>query len=129
MRRLEKQQGEPTRIAALREAARLTDGQRDRQYGSPQENFDRIAKIWTILFHREFSTEDVAIAFAAVKLARFAADSGFQPDTWIDLAGYAACGYEVGENLHFNRGGEAVEDGGESGKQAEGGGKAPEAGL
>jgi hypothetical protein len=45
----------------------------------------------------------VAIALAAVKIARFAANSGFQPDTWIGLAGYAACGYEVGETLHSER--------------------------
>jgi len=110
----DRQPDEPVRISALREAARLTDGQRDRQYGSPEDNFSRIAKIWTILFHKEFTTEDVAIAFAAVKLARFASNSGFQPDTWIDLAGYAACGYEVGETLHRREADKEVGRGGES---------------
>jgi hypothetical protein len=32
-----------------------------------------------------------------LKMARFAHGSGFQPDTWIDIAGYAGCGYEVGK--------------------------------
>jgi hypothetical protein len=31
-----------------------------------------------------------------LKLARYASKSGFQPDTWIDIAGYAGCGFEVG---------------------------------
>jgi hypothetical protein len=32
-----------------------------------------------------------------LKIARYASKSGFQPDTWIDVAGYAGCGYEVGQ--------------------------------
>jgi hypothetical protein len=32
-----------------------------------------------------------------LKLARYGSKSGFQPDTWIDIAGYAGCGYEVGQ--------------------------------
>jgi hypothetical protein len=90
----------PVRVEMLREAARIINGERDKQYGGPEDNFDRIAKIWTILFHREFTTEDVALAFVATKLARFASNSGFQPDTWVDIAGYAACGFEVGKKLH-----------------------------
>jgi hypothetical protein len=31
-----------------------------------------------------------------LKVARYANKSGFQGDTWIDIAGYAGCGYEVG---------------------------------
>jgi hypothetical protein len=34
-----------------------------------------------------------------VKVARYANKSGFQPDTWIDVSGYGACGYEVGRKL------------------------------
>lgn len=85
------------RIYALREAARIINGQRDMQYGGPEENFGRIAAIWSAIFKREFSKEDVAMAMIGVKLARFASDAGFQPDTWIDIAGYAGCGYEVGQ--------------------------------
>ncbi len=91
----------PRRVEMLREAAKIINGERDKQYGGPEDNFDRIAKIWTILFHRQFTTEEVALAFVATKLARFASNSGFQPDTWVDIAGYAACGYEVGEQLHL----------------------------
>lgn len=84
------------RIEALREAARIISGDRDKQYGGPEDNFTRIAKVWSVIFNREFTSEDVAMAMVGVKLARFASDAGFQPDTWIDIAGYAGCGYEVG---------------------------------
>jgi hypothetical protein len=31
-----------------------------------------------------------------LKVARYVNRGGFQPDTWVDIAGYAGCGYEVG---------------------------------
>ena len=84
------------RVEALREAARIISGERDRQYGKPEDNFKRIAKIWSVTLGIPVSNEDVAMAMVAVKVARYASKSGYQPDTWIDIAGYAACGYEVG---------------------------------
>ena len=85
------------REEALHTAADLIAGNRDKQYGGPEENFRRIADIWTVLFDRVFTPEEVAIAMVGVKMARWANKAGFQPDTWIDIAGYAGCGYEVGQ--------------------------------
>jgi hypothetical protein len=85
------------RTRCLGEAATIITGQRDAQYGGPEENFTRIAKLWSVIFGIEVTQEDVAMAMVAVKVARYASKSGFQPDTWVDIAGYAACGYEVGE--------------------------------
>jgi len=85
------------REKCLDEAARIINGERDKQYGGPEENFDRIAKIWSVIFGIEVTREDVAMAMVAVKVARYASKSGFQGDTWTDIAGYAACGYEVGK--------------------------------
>lgn len=82
----------------LAEAAKIISGQRDKQYGGPEENFGRIADLWSVIFDRKFTREEVAMAMIAVKLARHASNSGFQADTWTDIAGYAACGYEVGLN-------------------------------
>lgn len=87
------------RHECLSEAGRIIAGDRDVQYGGPEDNFGRIAKIWSIIFGIPVTTEDVAMAMVAVKVARYASKSGFQPDTWIDIAGYAGCGYEVGKNL------------------------------
>jgi len=84
------------RVQALREAASIIAGDRDIQYGGPEENFTRIAKIWSVIVGVEISPEDVAMMMVGLKVARYASKSGFQPDTWIDIAGYAGCGYEVG---------------------------------
>ena len=84
------------RVEALREAARIISGERDRQYGKPEDNFKRIAKIWSVTLGIEITNEDVAMMMVGLKVARYASKSGFQPDTWVDIAGYAACGYEVG---------------------------------
>ena len=89
---------EPTslRVEALREAARIISGERNKQYGNPEDNFERTAKIWSVILGIEITNEDVAMMMVGLKVARYASKSGFQPDTWVDIAGYAACGYEVG---------------------------------
>ena len=84
------------RVQALREAATIISGDRDVQYGGPEENFTRIAKIWSVIIGVDITPEDVAMMMVGLKVARYASKSGFQPDTWIDIAGYAGCGYEVG---------------------------------
>jgi hypothetical protein len=39
----------------------------------------------------------VATALILVKLSRDVGEgSPYKPDTWVDIAGYAGCGYEVG---------------------------------
>lgn len=87
----------------LVDAARIIAGERDKQYGGPEDNFERIAKVWSVIFGIDISKEDVAMAMIGVKLARYVSKSGFQPDTWTDIAGYAACGYEVGEIDNSNK--------------------------
>jgi hypothetical protein len=84
------------RVEALREAARIISGERNKQYGNPEDNFERTAKIWSVILGIEITNEDVAMMMVGLKVARYASKSGFQPDTWVDIAGYAACGYEVG---------------------------------
>jgi hypothetical protein len=84
------------RVEALREAAKIITGDRDTQYGGREEKFGRIAKVWSMILGVEISNEDVAMMMVGLKVARYANKSGFQGDTWIDIAGYAGCGYEVG---------------------------------
>ena len=84
------------RVEALREAARIIAGERDLQYGGPEENFERIARIWSVILGINVTQEDVGMLMVGLKIARYANRSGVQPDTWIDIAGYAGCGYEVG---------------------------------
>lgn len=85
------------RTKALLEASRLIDSERNLDYGPPQENFDRICKLWSVILCKEVSPEDVAMCMIAVKIARYSSKLGYQPDTWIDIAGYAGIGYEIGK--------------------------------
>ena len=87
----------PPRIDALREAARIISGDRNKSYGDPEDNFERTAKIWSVILGVDISNEDVAMMMVGLKMARYANKGNFQPDTWIDIAGYAGCGYEVGQ--------------------------------
>lgn len=89
--------GDLPRIDALREAARIIAGDRDKQYGAPEDNLGRIAKLWSVIFSIEVSSQDVAMAMIALKMARYVNKGEFQPDTWIDIAGYAGIGFEVGK--------------------------------
>ena len=86
----------PLRVEALREAAGIINGDRNKQYGNPEDNFERTAKIWSVILGIDISNEDVAMMMVGLKVARYASKSGYQPDTWVDIAGYAGCGYEVG---------------------------------
>lgn len=85
------------RQECLEEASRIISGDRDKQYGGPEENFDRIARIWSVILGTSVTREDVAMMMVGLKVARYASKSGFQPDTWTDIAGYAGCGFEVGQ--------------------------------
>lgn len=82
-----------SRYELLNEAAKtVTD--RGANYGTPAENFERIAVLWTALLGHEVSATQVAMMMAAVKMARLCADEKHM-DSWVDIAGYAACGAEI----------------------------------
>lgn len=73
---------------------------RGQAYGTPENNFLRIARRWNVhLLNRygarvELDQTDVAAMMADLKLARLEETPSHQ-DSWTDLAGYAACGAEV----------------------------------
>lgn len=75
--------------------------QRGRTYGKPEDGFTDVARLWSALFDRKFSAEDVALALLLLKVARLKTDPSHR-DSIIDLAGYAACLGEIatteGEN-------------------------------
>lgn len=85
------------RVELLRQAAEIIAGDRNKQYGDPSINFHRTAQIWSVIMGINFTEEDVAMMMIGIKVARYAnKNSGFQADTWRDIAGYAGCGFEVG---------------------------------
>ena len=76
-------------------AAAVVTG-RDAQHGSAEDNFSRIAGMWTAYKGVHFDAKDVAVMMILLKAARIA--SGHQSDdNWCDIAGYAACGGELEE--------------------------------
>ena len=72
---------------------------KDHDYGSPEDNFGTIAKLWTVYLdashdaHVLFDARDVAAMMVLLKIARVATSN--KADNWIDIAGYAACGGEI----------------------------------
>lgn len=91
-----------TRADILHAAEKCVCGQREQDYGTPEDNFETIAKLWETYLRRACVDEagdvyieanDVAMMMALLKIARIAAGGG-KADSWIDLAGYAACGAE-----------------------------------
>lgn len=83
----------------LSEAAGLITGDRNKTYGSPTQNFQDTADVWNVLLRHKLrdgekiTAGEVAMFMAALKLVRMVAQP--KKDNWLDLAGYAACGFEV----------------------------------
>ena len=79
----------------LAEAQRIVCGARRAAYGTPEDNFKRIADLWnTYLKQRraqgDITTGDVALMMVLMKIARLA-ESPAHRDSVVDMAGYAAC--------------------------------------
>lgn len=93
------------RAEILEQARVCVTGEREQDYGSPENNFETIGLLWGIYLnaaHPEalkmfpvngITPKDVAAMMALLKIARIA--TGNNPDSFIDLAGYAACGGEI----------------------------------
>lgn len=82
------------RSEILQAASDCVNGQREQDYGSPEDNFQVIADLWSTYKSVEFSPVDVAMMMALMKIARIR-NKGGTGDSFVDLAGYAACGGEI----------------------------------
>lgn len=96
-----------TREQVLSAARACVCGDREQDYGSPENNFRTIASLWNSYLYgaglmenptphvwKGLKPKDVAAMLALLKVARIAGNRPKQ-DNWIDLAGYAACGAEL----------------------------------
>lgn len=83
-----------TRSYILREAERCVCGHREQDYGSPEDNFKIIAHLWSAYLDHSVTPLDVAMMMSLLKVARIRTGNGTM-DSFIDLAGYAACGGEI----------------------------------
>lgn len=88
------------RFEILEVAKACVCGDREQDYGSPENNFEKIAVFWTAYLVARgklteyIDTKDVAAMMALLKIARIASGHA-KADNWVDLAGYAACGGEL----------------------------------
>ena len=82
-------------------AAQDAVAHRPRSYGSPERNFTRISRHWNVYLTGKYGAGsaplldavDVAAMMALMKIARLE-ETPDHVDSWVDLAGYAACGAE-----------------------------------
>ena len=85
-----------TREEILDTAKSIVCGERQDQYGNPEDNFERIADLWGAYLNCDVMLQaaDVANMMILLKIARIATGTG-KDDNWVDIAGYAACGGEI----------------------------------
>lgn len=97
-----------TRESILEAAKQCVCTDREGQYGSPEDNFGLITKMWSEYMRATglgdgddswdlIKPHDVAAMMCLLKIARIATGAP-KADSWIDLAGYAACGGEIQAN-------------------------------
>ena len=88
------------RETILDDARHAVINERQDEYGDLEDNFEAIARLWSSHlttahnFLPELDSIDVAIMMALLKLARLGANPD-HADSWVDTAGYAACGGEL----------------------------------
>lgn len=96
-----------TRAAVLEKARACVCGEREEDYGSPEDSFGCIAELWEAYLRAAcvspnaiitVTPADVAMMMALLKIARVGTSTiGGTADSFVDLAGYAACGAECAE--------------------------------
>lgn len=93
---------ENNRTKVLQEAERLVNGDRQCQYGDPIDDFKKTARMWDVYLQAvrqerpHLIPHDVAVLLMLLKVSRIAW-SPEKMDNWVDLAGYAACGWDCVE--------------------------------
>ena len=89
-----------TRAEILDEAKKCVCGQREQDYGTPESNFQLIADLWNAYIadgRPMIDATDVAMMMILMKIARVK-NGGGTGDSFVDIAGYAACGGEINAN-------------------------------
>jgi hypothetical protein len=71
---------------------------RDATHGNMEDNFDTIAKYWSIHLDIPITKDDVAVMMALLKAARIKSNPS-HADNWVDGVGYFACGGEIATSI------------------------------
>lgn len=87
------------RAEVLDTAKNCVCGKREQDYGRAEDNFGIIAELWNVYLkgigRRELGGRDVAHMMCYLKLGRITTGTATD-DSYVDLAGYAACAAELG---------------------------------
>lgn len=90
----------PIKVQILLEAAELIAGQREKDYGTAEVNFKRIADLWSIrlqeILSRPLTPREIAELMILLKVAR--ATNSPTRDSYVDIGGYAGIAGELAEN-------------------------------
>lgn len=88
------------RRTVLTTADGLIHGDREQDYGRPIDSFRRVAQAFNVVLegagHPPITPTTAAALLIALKLSRLSGGD-YKLDTWVDLAGYAALGFEVNQ--------------------------------
>jgi hypothetical protein len=82
------------RSECLAEAMDLITGDRNREYGEPIDNFQRIADGWSILLFQHVTPHQVALCMAWLKMARLC-ETPDHKDSYTDAAAYMALAWQL----------------------------------
>lgn len=86
--------GVSKRAQILDTAKQYVTKDRNASHGEPEDTFGVIAGLWSAYLGAEVSPADVCNLMVLLKVARAKANP-MHDDSWVDIAGYAACGAEV----------------------------------
>ena len=86
------------RTDILKKAIDIVNGQREQDYGRPENSFRTIAQLWGIYTGSDFTPQNVAMMLALVKVARIASGR-HHLDNYVDLGGYASLAGELEEEV------------------------------
>ena len=83
-----------TRAEILDAAKKIVTGDREKQYGKPEDNFAVVAEFWTTYIGHPIYSEDVAIMMALLKIARIRSGN-YKTDSFVDGVGYLSLAAEI----------------------------------
>lgn len=86
-----------TRSQVLEKANDCVNGNREQDYGTPEDNFRMIADLWSAYMETQITPIDVAMMMCLLKIARVSTAEIPTDDCFVDIAGYAACAGEIKE--------------------------------
>ena len=117
-----------SRADILDRAKAIVTGEREKQYGKPEDNFAAVAQMWEVYLRSQcvgegadvcIAPEDVAMMMVLLKVGRLMTGD-YLADNYVDICGYVACAGEIagkGTTASLQAAGDT--ENGEAGKQSD----------